>query len=219
MANRTLQEIHIEQMFIDAAQKCGWRYIPSEEIERPKESVLVEPWLKDSLIALNPITAEQAEQVIYKLRTLLISVPQDRLVQNNRAFRRLLFDENSFPFGEDGQNINIRFFDENNPDNNYCIVTNQWMYPRASKDGGKRLDLVFIINGIPMVIGEIKSPFRPGITWADGAQNIVQYQKSITEMFVPNILSFASDGRDLMYGGIRTVSVIRWKLHVQTSDI
>lgn len=202
MANRTLQEIHIEQMFIDAAQKCGWRYIPSEEIERPKESVLVEPWLKDSLIALNPITAEQAEQVIYKLRTLLISVPQDRLVQNNRAFRRLLFDENSFPFGEDGQNINIRFFDENNPDNNYCIVTNQWMYPRASKDGGKRLDLVFIINGIPMVIGEIKSPFRPGITWADGAQNIVQYQKSITEMFVPNILSFASDGRDLMYGGI-----------------
>lgn len=202
MANRTLQETQIEQMFIDAAQKCGWRYIPSEEIERPKESVLVEPWLKDSLIALNPITAEQAEQVIYKLRTLLISVPQDRLVQNNRAFRRLLFDENSFPFGEDGQNINIRFFDENNPDNNYCIVTNQWMYPRASKDGGKRLDLVFIINGIPMVIGEIKSPFRSGITWADGAQNIVQYQKSITEMFVPNILSFASDGRDLMYGGI-----------------
>ena len=202
MANRTLQETQIEQMFIDTAQECGWRYIPSEEIERPKESVLVESWLKESLIALNPITAEQAEQVIYKLRTLLISVPQERLVQNNNLFRKLLFEQNSFPFGEDGQNVNIRFFDEDNPDNNYCIVTNQWMYPRASKDGGKRLDLVFLINGIPMVIGEIKSPFRPGITWADGAQNIVQYQKSITEMFVPNILSFASDGRDLMYGGI-----------------
>ena len=42
---------------------------------------------------------------------------------------------------------------------NYCVVTNQWVYPRATTHGGKRLDLVFIINGIPMVIGEVKTPF------------------------------------------------------------
>ena len=77
-------------------------------------------------------------------------------MQNNNLFRKQLFEENSFPFGEDGQNIPIRFFDELNPENNYCVVTNQWMYPRASKNGGKRLDLVFLINGIPMVIGEVK---------------------------------------------------------------
>ena len=136
------------------------------------------------------------------MRTLLISVPKEYLVQNNNAFRRLLFEENSFPFGENGQNINIRFFDEINHTNNYCVVTNQWVYPRPGKNGGKRLDLVFIINGIPMVIGEVKTPFRPGITWADGANDIVKYQKSIPEMFVPNILSFATDGKELMYGGI-----------------
>ena len=202
MANRTLQETQTEKMFIQAAQDCGWRYIPAEEIDRPKESVLVESWLRESLVLLNPITAEQADQVIYKMRTLMISVPNEHLVQNNNAFRKLLFEENSFPFGEDGQNINIRFFDENNMDNNYLVVTNQWMYPRPSTAGGKRLDLVFIINGIPMVIGEVKSSFRPGVTWADGAQDIVKYQKSIPEMFVPNILSFATDGKELMYGGI-----------------
>lgn len=202
MANKTLQESNIEQIFIQAACECGWDYKHANEIERPMESVLVEPWLRESLVILNNITAEQADQVIYKLRTLLISVPKEHLVQNNNAFRKLLFEKNSFPFGENGQNINIRFFDEQNPANNYCIVTNQWIYPRASKDGGKRLDLVFIINGIPMVIGEVKSPFRSGVTWADGANDIVKYQKSIPEMFVPNILSFATNGRELMYGGI-----------------
>lgn len=202
MPNKTLNEATIENMFLDAARECGWDYKPAEEIERRTEDVLVESWLRESLIALNPITAEQADQVIYKMRTLLISVPNEHLVQNNNAFRRLLFEENSFPFGEDGQNINIRFFDEQNPSNNYCIVTNQWVYPRPGKNGGKRLDLVFIINGIPVVIGEAKTPFRPGVTWADGAVDIVKYQKSIPEMFVPNILSFATDGKELMYGGI-----------------
>ena len=204
MPNKTLNEATIENMFLEAARECGWDYKPSEEIERRMDDVLVEPWLRESLIALNPITAEQADQVIYKMRTLLISVPNEHLVQNNNAFRRLLFEENSFPFGEDGQNINIRFFDEQNPSNNYCIVTNQWVYPRPGKNGGKRLDMVFIINGIPVVIGEAKTPFRPGVTWADGAQDIVKYQKSIPEMFVPNILSFATDGTELMYGGIGT---------------
>ena len=202
MPNKTLNEATIENMFLDAARECGWDYKPAEEIERRTEDVLVESWLRESLIALNPITAEQADQVIYKMRTLLISVPNEHLVQNNNAFRRLLFEENSFPFGEDGQNINIHFFDEQNPSNNYCIVTNQWVYPRPGKNGGKRLDLVFIINGIPVVIGEAKTPFRPGVTWADGAVDIVKYQKSIPEMFVPNILSFATDGKELMYGGI-----------------
>lgn len=202
MPNKTLNEATIENMFLDAARECGWDYKPAEEIERRMDDVIVESWLRDSLIALNPITAEQADQVIYKMRTLLISVPNEHLVQNNNAFRRLLFEENSFPFGEDGQNINIRFFDEQNPSNNYCIVTNQWVYPRPGKNGGKRLDLVFIINGIPVVVGEVKTPFRPGVTWGDGAQDIVKYQKSIPEMFVPNILSFATDGKELMYGGI-----------------
>lgn len=202
MPNKTFKEDSIEKMFLEAARQCGWDYVPAEEIDRPMESVLVESWLRESLIALNPITAEQADQVIYKMRTLLISVPKEYLVQNNHAFRRLLFEENSFPFGENGQNINIRFFDELNPSNNYCVVTNQWVYPRPGKNGGKRLDLVFIINGIPMVIGEVKTPFRPGITWADGANDIAKYQKSIPEMFVPNILSFATDGKELMYGGI-----------------
>lgn len=196
------KESDVEQMFIDEAKSCGWLYVPADEIERPLDSVLVEPWLKESLLLLNKgLKPDQADQVIYQLRTLLLSVPKEQLVQNNNKFRKLLFEENSYPFGENGQNINIRFFDETDMSKNYCVVTNQWMYPHA-KQGGKRLDLVFLINGIPVVIGEVKTPFHPNTTWADGANDILKYQKSITEMFVPNILSFASEGKELMYGGI-----------------
>lgn len=196
------KESDVEQMFIDEAKSCGWLYVPADEIERPLDSVLVESWLKESLLLLNKgLKPDQADQVIYQLRTLLLSVPKEQLVQNNNKFRKLLFEENSYPFGENGQNINIRFFDETDMSKNYCVVTNQWMYPHA-KQGGKRLDLVFLINGIPVVIGEVKTPFHPNTTWADGANDILKYQKSITEMFVPNILSFASEGKELMYGGI-----------------
>ena len=58
-------------------------------------------------------------------------------------------------------------------------MTNQWEYPRKSKEGGKRLDLVYVINGIPMVVGEAKTPVKASVTWADGATDIMHYQKSI----------------------------------------
>lgn len=202
MAKIYTKESDVEQMFIHEAEQCGWIYVPADEIDRPLDSVLVESWLKESLLILNKgLTADQADQVIYQLRTLVTSVPKEQLVQNNNQFRKLLFEENSYPFGENGQNINIRFFDENDMNRNYCVVTNQWVYPHA-KQGGKRLDLVFLINGIPLVLGEVKTPFNHTTTWADGANDIIKYQKSITEMFVPNILSFASEGKELMYGGI-----------------
>lgn len=192
----------VEQMIITAAQKCGWKYIEPQNIPRGTDSVLVETWLQDALIRLNNITASQASQVIYKLRAAIMSgASSSELIQANDRFRKLLFEENSEPFGENGDNINIRFFGEDETEN-YCIVTHQWVFPRPSHDGGKRLDLVFIINGIPVVIGEAKTPVRPQITWADGATDILHYQKSIPEMFVPNILTFATEGKELYYGGI-----------------
>lgn len=192
----------VEQMLIAAAGKCGWTYLEAKDVPRPSDSVLVESWLQDALIRLNNISAAQASQVIYKLRAAIMSGNSpDELIQANDRFRKLLFEENSEPFGEGGDNINIRFFSDDQTEN-YCVVTNQWEFPRASRDGGKRLDLVFVINGIPMVIGEAKTPVRPQVTWADGATDIVHYQRSVPEMFVSNVLTFATEGKELQYGGI-----------------
>ena len=198
------EENTVEQMFINAAGKCGWIYVEPQFVPRLPDEVLVVQWLMEALLALNPITPEQAEQVIYKLRACITSgSSSDELITANDKFRKLLFEENSYPFGENGDNINIRFFAKTDDAyKNRCIVTNQWEYPRKSKEGGKRLDLVYVINGIPMVVGEAKTPVKASVTWADGAADIMHYQKSIPEMFVPNIFTFASEGRELQYASI-----------------
>lgn len=193
----------VENLYIGRAIGMGWEYVEAENVPRYKDSVLVEQWLMGALLRLNPITEEQAEQVIFKLRATIMSCHDiDSLVEANSHFRNLIYEENTYPFGKDGDFIPIRFFSDND-DENHCVVTNQWEFPRASVDGGKRLDLVFLINGIPLVVGEVKSATRQQVTWADGAVDLLNYQKSITEMFVPNILTFASEGKELMYGSIR----------------
>ena len=162
-----------EQMLVNAAGRCGWIYVEPQNVPRLPDEVLVTEWLLTALLKFNPINEEQAAQVIYKLRAAIsIGNNADELVTANERFRNLLFEENSYPFGPDGENIAIRFFSDN-PGENRCVVTNQWEFPRHSKEGGKRLDLVYIINGIPMVVGEAKTPVKPSVTWADATKNIL----------------------------------------------
>lgn len=100
----------VEQMLIEAATQSGWQYVKSQDIPRSSDSVLVESWLLEALIRLNPITHQQAEQVIYKLRAAITCGGNyDELVTANDRFRTLLFNENTEPFGKDGEYILNRF--------------------------------------------------------------------------------------------------------------
>lgn len=88
------------------------------------------------------------------------------------------------------------------PAKNRLTVTNQWTYQTGSVV--KRFDLVFLVNGLPLVIGEAKTPTRSAVTWFDGAYQVNEiYEKEIPAMFVPNVFSFATEGRLLRYGSIR----------------
>lgn len=66
----------------------------------------------------------------------------------------------------------------------------------------KRFDIVLLINGLPVAIGELKTPVRNAISWLDGAQDISDYEKSVPEMFVPNVFNFASEGKCYRYGSV-----------------
>ena len=90
---------------------------------------------------------------------------------------------------------------------NRYVVTNQWVYPCA--EGGKRLDIVLLINGFPVVIGEIKTATREAISWIDGTEDILDYQKSIPGMFVSNIFNFATEGKRFRYGAVNA-GVTHW---------
>lgn len=195
-----------EQMIIDSLKNNGWKYIPSEELPRSYSDVMVEPMVKEALIRLNPEIAEEpsrADEVIFKLRTVILSTNQSNLVTQNELFKKLIFEENSYPFGKDGRMVSIRFFGTLSKENlalNEYIVTNQWVYP--VQEGGKRLDIVLIINGFPVVIGEVKTPVRSAISWLDGANDISAYEKSIPQMFCTNVFNFATEGKCYRYGSV-----------------
>lgn len=196
----------VEKMLIETISQNGWTYIPADRLPRANSDVLVEPMVRDALIRLNPEIAEEtsrADEVIYKLRALILSVQPHNLVAQNELFKKLVFEENSFPFGKDGRMTPVRFFatgtSENLKQNEY-VVTNQWAFPR--EDGGKRLDIVLLINGFPVAIGELKTPVRNAITWLDGAGDISAYEKSIPAMFVPNVFNFATEGKMFRYGSV-----------------
>ena len=196
----------IEKMVLSSLSSNGWKYIPAEELPRTYSDVMVEPMVKAALIRLNPeIAAEpsRADEVIYKLRTLILTVQPHDLVTQNELFKKLVFEENSFPFGKDGRMIPIRFFGTLKKEDlalNEYVVTNQWVYPK--KEDGKRLDIVLLVNGFPVAIGELKTPVRNAITWLDGATDISAYEKSIPQMFVTNVFNFATEGKCYRYGSV-----------------
>ena len=184
--------------------KTPWKYKAPGELSRGVNEVLEESVLRETLIRLNPeITANPtfADEVIYKLRAILISVNQVGLVRANEEFFLWLTGEKTMPFGENNSHRPVRLIDFNDLDNNSYVVTNQF---RVHQRETKIPDVVLLINGIPVVVGEAKTPIRPSISWLDGAHEIHDIYENTTPMlFVPNILSFATEGKELFYGAIR----------------
>lgn len=182
-----------------------WDYVLGPQLPRHKGDVMVEPWLRDALVRLNPAIAEQpdrADEVIYALRAILLSVQADGVVRANENFMTWLRGEKTMPFGPNGQHVTVRLVDSEEATNNRLTVANQWTYQAGAV--AKRFDLVFLVNGLPVVIGEAKTPTRSAVTWFDGAFQVNEiYEKQVPAMFVPNVFSFATEGRCYRYGSIR----------------
>jgi type I restriction enzyme, R subunit len=182
----------------------GWRAATVADVPRQAQDVLVEPWLRDALIRLNPEIAAQpdrAEDVLYKLRAIIMGVRTDGLVKANEEFAAWLNGERSMPFGENGEHVTIRLLDFLNTEHNDCVVTTQYTFRAGNTE--KRADLVLLMNGIPLVVIEAKTPVRSSQSWLDGAVQVHDdYEKNVPELFVPNLLSIATEGKELRYGSI-----------------
>lgn len=182
----------------------SWEYKSFEQLNRKVTDILVEDILREKLIQLNPDIAakpERVEEVLYKLRAVIASVESDGLVKANEEFAKWLTGNKTMPFGEDNQHTTVRLIDFDDISNNSYIVTNQYT---VQGDFEKRPDIVMLINGIPVIVGELKTPVRPSISWLDGATDIHDdYEHSISALFVPNIFSFATEGKTYRYGSVR----------------
>ncbi|MCB9689723.1 MAG: type I restriction endonuclease subunit R [Alphaproteobacteria bacterium] len=183
----------------------GWHQLPPAHVPRQPHEVLVEPWLRDALLRLNPEIAanpDRADEVLYRLRAIVLSVRSDGLIKANEEMTAWLRGDRSMPFGPNHEHVTVRLIDFENPENNHYVVTTQFTFRAGPAE--RRADLVLLVNGLPLVLVEAKTPVRQAVSWLDGALQVHDdYERHVPELFVANVFSVASEGKELMYGSVR----------------
>lgn len=194
----------VEAMIIGRMMASGWTYRHGPSLPRLASDVLLETELAQALERLNPEIAanpDRADEVIYKLRAVIGGVAGGGLVGANEQFMSWVRGEQSMPFGPNGEHVTIQLVDFEVMARNAFIVANQVTFSLGVL---KRFDIVGFVNGLPLVLGEAKTPVRPAVTWVDGAAQIHDdYEVNAPGFFVPNVFSFATEGKAYRYGSVR----------------
>ena len=167
----------------------GYDYAYGPDIERDFYSPLYEEVLLDSLYRLNRGLPDDAIQdALFKLKNF----ENGELVQKNAVFMDYL--QNGIPVrffvdGEERSSI-VYLVDYKNPDNNSFIVANQWTFIENSN---KRPDIILFLNGLPVVLVELKSPFREETDASEAYRQLRNYMHEIPSMFIYNAICVMSD--------------------------
>jgi len=187
-----------------STKDIGWRYAAPADVPRQIQEVLAEPWLRDALIRLNPEIAAQpdrADEVLYKLRAIVLSVRSDGLIRANEEMTAWMRGERSMPFGHNNEHVPVRLIDQDDLSQNQYMVTQQYTYRAGPTE--RRADLVLLVNGLPLVLIEAKTPVKKCISWVDGAVQVHDdYERFVPELFVCNVFSVATEGKAYHYGSI-----------------
>ncbi len=165
--------------------------------------------LPDALERINPTLPRQAiNEAVLKIN----DIDSGSLQQRNEAFHEYLQSgvEVRFFDGKEEQNDIVYLIDFDNPENNDFHVVNQWTFVEYSN---KRPDLIVFVNGMPLVIFELKSPSREETDSSDAYLQLRNYMQNIPSMFVPNAFCVMSDMSDTRVGTITASEdrFVKWK--------
>ena len=167
----------------------GYEYAYGPDIERDFYSPLYNEVLEDSLYRLNrELPSDAIQDALYKLKNF----ENGELVQKNAVFMDYL--QNGVPVryfdkGEERSAI-VYLVDYKNPNNNSFIVANQWTFIENSN---KRPDVILFLNGLPVVLIELKSPSREETDASEAYRQLRNYMLEIPTMFVYNAICVMSD--------------------------
>lgn len=166
-----------------------YEYVYGPDIERDFYSPFYEERLIESLYRLNHSATDDAIQdALFKLKNF----ENGELVQKNAVFMDYL--QNGIPVryfvdGEERSSI-IYLVDYKNPENNSFVVANQWTFIENSN---KRPDLILFLNGLPIVLMELKSPSREETDSSEAYRQLRNYMQEIPSMFIYNAICVMSD--------------------------
>lgn len=182
-------EADYENSVIELFQNMGYQYAYGPDVERDYKNPLYEDVLVESLYRLNPKLPDAAIQdALYKLKNF----ENGTLVQQNTVFMNYLQNGIEVSFHHKGEQCSdiVYLADYKNPDNNSFIVANQWTFIENSN---KRPDVLVFLNGLPIVLIELKSPSREETDASEAYLQIRNYMQEIPSMFIYNAICVMSD--------------------------
>lgn len=186
-----LTEEEIEQMALQTLQEQGYEIINGATIERPYNEVVLTNRLQNAIDKINPeIPADIREEA---LRNVL-RVQFTTLLTNNEAFHKLL-TEGVDVKGREGEQIKtfkVWLMDFQNPENNDFAAVNQFTI--VENHNNKRPDVIIFVNGLPLVVIEIKNATDEKADIKAAFNQLQTYKQAIPSLFNYNSILIATDG-------------------------
>lgn len=183
------KEANYENSIVELFRNMGYYHVYGPKIERDFYSPLYDEELIAALYRLNPSMPEAAIQdALYKLKNF----ENAELVQKNELFMNYLqngIEVKYFVNDEECSGL-VYLLDYKKPDNNHFVVANQWTFIENSN---KRPDVILFLNGLPLVLIELKSPAREETDASEGYLQIRNYMQEIPSMFIYNCICVISD--------------------------
>ena len=182
-------ESDYEQSVMELFQGLNYTLVHGPDVERDFRSPLYDAVLEEWIVRLNPDLPKDAiSDALFKLRNF----ENGELVQKNEVFMDYL--QNGVPVryfvkGEERSAL-VYLVDYENPDNNSFIAANQWTFVENSQ---KRPDVVLFLNGLPIVVIELKSPAREETDASEAFLQLRNYMQEIPSMFIYNAICVMSD--------------------------
>ena len=182
-------EADYENSIIELFQNMGYRYLYGPDVERDFNSPIYEPELVEALNRINPdMPSDAINDALFKLKNF----ENAELVQKNELFMDYLQHGVEVRYTAKGEERSglVYLVDYNNPSNNSFIVANQWTFVENSN---KRPDVLLFLNGLPIVLIELKSPSREETNASEAYLQIRNYIHEIPSMFIYNCICVMSD--------------------------
>ena len=209
MSNTKHTEESYENTLIALFETMGYEYECGYDVERDFRNPCHEADLRVALRRLNPMMREEVLEEAYRLVT---HVNEGTLEQRNERMTDYVQGGVEVKYSEDGRarTALVRLIDFESPMRNLFKVVNQW---RVVEHESIRCDMVVMVNGLPLVVIELKSPTREEASEEDAYLQIKQYQQKCPSLFVYNAFSVTSDMLTTRVGTITAKAnrYMKWK--------
>lgn len=202
-----LTESHIEQFVIDLLKAQGYDYLFGGDIapdgknplRKSFEDVILFDRLKTAIERINPKLSKNAIDDATKQIT---HTHTPDLISNNEIFHRMLTEGVKITYHKDGVERGdiVKLIDFKNPHNNDFLAVNQFTVIENHKN--KRPDIVIFINGLPVIVIELKNPADENATIKSAFNQFQTYKQTIPSLFTYNEVLIISDGLEAKMGSL-----------------